>query len=177
MGTQPADAAASSAPSPTAPSGLRAPCLPLPHPYLRGHRPVGRHQRRGHGHGAFGGGVADVEVRKVRPLRLPVQHHVLEADVAVHHPPGVEVRQGGEHLGIRGGEGAVGREVVEGGDGGGSGIQKFVYQKMARSDFHQNFICVNLVFSRPGGGGVGTRPRYWIVCLWRRLLASHHGSY
>ena len=26
----------------------------------------------------------------------------------------------------------------------------------------------------PGGGGVGTRPRYLIVCLWQRLLASHH---
>ena len=25
-----------------------------------------------------------------------------------------------------------------------------------------------------GGGGVGTRPRYLIVCLWRRLLASRH---
>ena len=27
-----------------------------------------------------------------------------------------------------------------------------------------------------GGGGVGTRPRYLIVCLWRRLLASRHCS-
>ena len=26
------------------------------------------------------------------------------------------------------------------------------------------------------GGGVGTRPRYLIVCLWRRLLASRHCS-
>ena len=25
-----------------------------------------------------------------------------------------------------------------------------------------------------GGGGFGTRPRYLIVCLWRRLLASRH---
>ena len=25
-----------------------------------------------------------------------------------------------------------------------------------------------------GGGGVGTRPRYLIVCLWRRPLASRH---
>ena len=25
-----------------------------------------------------------------------------------------------------------------------------------------------------GGGGVGTRPQYLIVCLWRRLLASRH---
>ena len=25
-----------------------------------------------------------------------------------------------------------------------------------------------------GGGGVGTRPRYRILCLWRRLLASRH---
>ena len=28
-----------------------------------------------------------------------------------------------------------------------------------------------------GGGGVGTRPRYLIVCLWRRLLASRHCSF
>ena len=27
------------------------------------------------------------------------------------------------------------------------------------------------------GGGVGTRPRYLIVCLWRRPLASHHCSF
>ena len=30
---------------------------------------------------------------------------------------------------------------------------------------------------REGGGGVGTRPQYLIVCLWRRLLASHHCSF
>ena len=29
----------------------------------------------------------------------------------------------------------------------------------------------------PGGGGVGTRPRYLIVCLWRRLLASRHCTF
>ena len=28
-----------------------------------------------------------------------------------------------------------------------------------------------------GGGGLGTRPRYLIVCLWRRLLASRHCSF
>ena len=28
-----------------------------------------------------------------------------------------------------------------------------------------------------GGGGVGTRPRYLIVCLWQRLLASRHRSF
>ena len=28
-----------------------------------------------------------------------------------------------------------------------------------------------------GGGGGGTRPRYLIVCLWRRLLASRHCSF
>ena len=28
-----------------------------------------------------------------------------------------------------------------------------------------------------GGGGVGTRPRYLIVCLWQRLLASRHCSF
>ena len=28
-----------------------------------------------------------------------------------------------------------------------------------------------------GGGEVGTRPRYLIVCLWRRLLASRHCSF
>ena len=28
-----------------------------------------------------------------------------------------------------------------------------------------------------GGGGVGTRPRYSVVCLWRRLLASRHCSF
>ena len=28
-----------------------------------------------------------------------------------------------------------------------------------------------------GGGGVGTRPQYLIVCLWRRLLASRHCSF
>ena len=28
-----------------------------------------------------------------------------------------------------------------------------------------------------GGGGVGIRPRYLIVCLWRRLLASRHCSF
>ena len=28
-----------------------------------------------------------------------------------------------------------------------------------------------------GGGAVGTRPRYLIVCLWRRLLASCHCSF
>ena len=27
------------------------------------------------------------------------------------------------------------------------------------------------------GGGVGTRPRYSVVCLWRRLLASRHCSF
>ena len=27
-----------------------------------------------------------------------------------------------------------------------------------------------------GGGGVGTRPRHLIVCLWRRLLASRRGG-
>ena len=27
------------------------------------------------------------------------------------------------------------------------------------------------------GGGGGTRPRYLIVCLWRRLLASCHCSF
>ena len=25
-----------------------------------------------------------------------------------------------------------------------------------------------------GGGGVGTRPWYWVVCLWQCLLASRH---
>ena len=30
---------------------------------------------------------------------------------------------------------------------------------------------------RGGGGGVGTRPRYSVVCLWRRLLASRHCSF
>ena len=31
--------------------------------------------------------------------------------------------------------------------------------------------------ARPGGGGgFGTRPRYLIVCLWRRLLASLAGG-
>ena len=30
---------------------------------------------------------------------------------------------------------------------------------------------------RGGGGGVGTRPQYLIVCLWRRLLASRHCSF
>ena len=29
-----------------------------------------------------------------------------------------------------------------------------------------------LILYRPGGEGVGTRPRYSVVCLWRRLLAS-----
>ena len=29
----------------------------------------------------------------------------------------------------------------------------------------------------PQGGGVGTRPQYLSVCLWRRLLASHHCSF
>ena len=28
-----------------------------------------------------------------------------------------------------------------------------------------------------GGGGVGTRPRYQVACLWRRLLASRHCSF
>ena len=28
-----------------------------------------------------------------------------------------------------------------------------------------------------GGGGVGTRPWCWFVCLWRRLLASHHCTF
>ena len=28
-----------------------------------------------------------------------------------------------------------------------------------------------------GGGVVGTRPRHQVVCLWRRLLASHHCSF
>ena len=28
-----------------------------------------------------------------------------------------------------------------------------------------------------GGGGFGTRPRYLIVCLWRRLLASRHCTF
>ena len=28
-----------------------------------------------------------------------------------------------------------------------------------------------------GGGGFGTRPRYLMVCLWRRLLASRHRSF
>ena len=28
-----------------------------------------------------------------------------------------------------------------------------------------------------GGGGFGTRPRYLIVCLWRRLLTSRHCSF
>ena len=32
-----------------------------------------------------------------------------------------------------------------------------------------------LLFER--GGGVGTRPRYLIVCLWRRLSASRHCSF
>ena len=32
-------------------------------------------------------------------------------------------------------------------------------------------VCVG------GGGGVGTRPQYLIVCLWRRLLASRHCSF
>ena len=27
------------------------------------------------------------------------------------------------------------------------------------------------------GGGVGTRPRHLIVCLWRRLLASRHCTF
>ena len=27
------------------------------------------------------------------------------------------------------------------------------------------------------GAGGGTRPRYLIVCLWRRLSASHHRSF
>ena len=31
--------------------------------------------------------------------------------------------------------------------------------------------------SHRGGGGVGTRPRYLIVRLWRRLLASRHCSF
>ena len=31
--------------------------------------------------------------------------------------------------------------------------------------------------ARDGGGGVGTRPRYSVVCLWRRLLASRHCSF
>ena len=28
-----------------------------------------------------------------------------------------------------------------------------------------------------GGEGCGTRPRYLIVCLWRRLLASRHCTF
>ena len=31
--------------------------------------------------------------------------------------------------------------------------------------------------ARRWGGGVGTRPRYSVVCLWRRLLASRHCSF
>ena len=33
------------------------------------------------------------------------------------------------------------------------------------------------VFNSGGGWGTGTRPRYQIVCLWRRLLASRHCSF
>ena len=28
-----------------------------------------------------------------------------------------------------------------------------------------------------GGGGGGTRPWCWLVCLWRRLLASRHCTF
>ena len=43
-------------------------------------------------------------------------------------------------------------------------------------------LLQNVGFSHDGHfgvcvGGVGTRPRYQVVCLWRRLLASRHGSF
>ena len=81
--------------------------------------------------------------------------------------------------------GGGGREVLEGGQGG-SGTQKFVYQNGP----DKIFPFVNVVFfpreslwsggGSPGGGGggrLGTRPRYSVVCLWRRLLASHRCSF
>ena len=38
-------------------------------------------------------------------------------------------------------------------------------------------LCVCDTRGGGGGGGVGTRPRYPIVCLWRRPLASRHCSF
>ena len=42
-----------------------------------------------------------------------------------------------------------------------------------RSFTQRRLLCV----CGGGGGGGGTRPRYLIVCLWRRLLASRHCSF
>ena len=38
-------------------------------------------------------------------------------------------------------------------------------------------VWFRLYWSGQRGGGVGTRPRYLIVCLWRRPLASRHCSF
>ena len=53
--------------------------------------------------------------------------------------------------------------------------------KMAQPDFpdgnFRSFQRCSLWSGGGGGGAVGTRPRYLIVCLWRRLLASRHCSF
>ena len=76
---------------------------------------------------------------------------------------------------LGGGEGGGSRGVIEGGKGGGSGTQKFVYKKWP----DKIFPMVNFVFAHDShfglGGGFGMTP--WcddLVCSWRRLLADRH---
>ena len=38
-------------------------------------------------------------------------------------------------------------------------------------------VAVHRLRALEGGGGVGTRPRYSVVCLWRRPLASRHCAF
>ena len=68
--------------------------------------------------------------------------------------------------------GCIGEEE---GEGGGLG-PKSVCTKTGPISF-VNFIISHNEIWVPGGGGVGTRPRYLMVCLWRRLLASRTRSF
>ena len=47
----------------------------------------------------------------------------------------------------------------------------------SQSNGHTGAVLERLTTAAGGGGGFGTRPRYLIVCLWRRLLAYRHCSF
>ena len=61
------------------------------------------------------------------------------------------------------------------GAGAGGGV---CVPKMAQTDIPDcKFWFFPTMVPWVWGGGVGTRPQYRIVCLWRRPSASHHCSF
>ena len=132
----------------------------------------------------------------------PTLNEIIVADVCGIHSLSLPTPHGEESN--RGGQGACPQQGMRESQGGSSkgcskprtfctASQKMKTQRAAIRQLERSStnVCCLLLYAKhalhfricgmccwaQGGGGLGTRPLYLIVCLWRRLLASRHCSF